>query len=222
MEPPAVFNIPDFSTSSNTVADYNKVVDFGREFSDQLSILEETDESVIHDDSLDQTPSQYVPSVNDSSSCSISNNQIQLDSQTIYSSKRKRSVLRLRPSTASLVEKSHSAFLIGPKEKAQLSQQEKQMLAQNLERYMKMSTASYGSEFMKILGIGKLASFNTTDKKHPADHYGFATHAEIPLNSILLSSDIATIHHYVVLDHAARSVVVAFRGTIGVSHVTQA
>ncbi|ORY53772.1 alpha/beta-hydrolase [Rhizoclosmatium globosum] len=101
-------------------------------------------------------------------------------------------------------------------------------LLRNLERYCRFASASYGAEFMKLMGVGNLRDIHTTDESIHANHFAFSIHAGIPVNDIILSSctDYAlakpvhdTVIYYVTLDREAKVVVVALRGTLALNDV---
>lgn len=122
-------------------------------------------------------------------------------------------------------------------------------MLKNIERYIRFASGSYGRQFMQLLGIGRVRELETSDESHPDDHYAFSLHTGIPLNCIVLSSltqhhhhyqesdsvtsnpssssssssslnpKIKPAHFYIVLDHFAKSVVVVFRGTLGLSDI---
>ncbi|KAF9121749.1 hypothetical protein BGW39_010285 [Mortierella sp. 14UC] len=105
-------------------------------------------------------------------------------------------------------------------------------LVRNIQRFMRYASASYGHNFMRILGIGTIGdSVYSPYGDHP-NHHAFATHTSTPLDSILLSSFTdpgtkGTFHapkmhslvHYINLDHGAQCVVLTCRGTLGLSDV---
>jgi Lipase (class 3) len=99
-------------------------------------------------------------------------------------------------------------------------------LVSNLSRFMRFSSASYGWNFMRLLGIGSLSSTGV-DSLHHANHHAFAQHTNLPLSSILLSSfSIATfgaqtpqLVHFVSVDHESGCVVLTCRGTLGVADI---
>ncbi|KAJ3031505.1 UNVERIFIED_CONTAM: hypothetical protein HDU68_003446 [Siphonaria sp. JEL0065] len=107
-------------------------------------------------------------------------------------------------------------------------------LLSNFERYCRFSSAAYGAEFMKLMGVGNLRDIHTTDESIHANHYAFAIHAGIPVNDIILSSYTDSmiqagatqnkplmdpVFHYVALDRVARVVVVSLRGTLALNDV---
>ncbi|OAA74938.1 Lipase, class 3 [Akanthomyces lecanii RCEF 1005] len=107
-------------------------------------------------------------------------------------------------------------------------------LLPNITRYMRFSSACYGSHFLKFLGISndmpKLTSWDGThqDVRH------FAHHTESNAGNILLASFVdpqggsdssgstgtgVPLVHYISLDHEAKAVVLACRGTLGFEDV---
>jgi hypothetical protein len=107
-------------------------------------------------------------------------------------------------------------------------------LLQNISRYMRFSSASYGSNFLKLMRISndmpKLRAWDGThnDVRH------FVHHAELGQDSILLASFVdpnggsdssgstdtgVPLVHYISLDHEAKAVVLACRGTLGFEDV---
>ncbi|XWW94293.1 hypothetical protein V2A60_002236 [Cordyceps javanica] len=107
-------------------------------------------------------------------------------------------------------------------------------LLPNITRYMRFSSACYGSHFLKFLGISndmpKLKSWDGThqDVRH------FAHHTESNAGNILLASFVdpqggtdstgstgtgVPLVHYISLDHEAKAVVLACRGTLGFEDV---
>ncbi|KAI9332810.1 Alpha/Beta hydrolase protein [Obelidium mucronatum] len=107
-------------------------------------------------------------------------------------------------------------------------------LLRNFERYCRFSSAAYGAEFMKLMGVGNLRDIHTSDESIHANHFAFAIHAGIPVNDIILSSYtdymletgitqakpvFDPVFHYVALDRFAKVVVVALRGTLALNDV---
>lgn len=107
-------------------------------------------------------------------------------------------------------------------------------LLPNIVRYMRFSSACYGSSFMTFLGISSDvpagAAWDTThqDVRH------FAHHTDSDAGSILLASFVdpqggtdatgatgtgVPLVHYISLDHEAKAVVLACRGTLGFEDV---
>ena len=105
-------------------------------------------------------------------------------------------------------------------------------LVRNIQRFMRYASASYGHNFMRILGIGAIGdSVYSPYGDHP-NHHAFAAHTSTPLDSILLSSftdpggkgnfqapKMHSLVHYINLDHGAQCVVLTCRGTLGLSDV---
>ncbi|CAI6086787.1 unnamed protein product [Clonostachys chloroleuca] len=107
-------------------------------------------------------------------------------------------------------------------------------LLQNISRYMRFASASYGSQFLKLLGISNdLPAISTGDETHH-DVRHFLHHTESDMGSILLASFVdngggsdssgftdtgVPLVHYISLDHNAKAVVLACRGTLGFEDV---
>ena len=101
-------------------------------------------------------------------------------------------------------------------------------LVDNLARFMRFSSASYGWNFMRLLGIGTLAESGVpTGSLHHANHHAFAQHTKLPLSNILLSSfssasfgaQTPQLVHFVSVDHEVGAVVLTCRGTLGVADI---
>ncbi|ORX80120.1 alpha/beta-hydrolase [Basidiobolus meristosporus CBS 931.73] len=102
-------------------------------------------------------------------------------------------------------------------------------LIRNVSRFIRYASASYGKNFMKILGIGVLDDILHQDSKYHPNHYAFAKHTSLPLESILLSSftnvsslsshRLHNLVHYVAVDHSINAIVLTCRGTLGLSDV---
>lgn len=102
-------------------------------------------------------------------------------------------------------------------------------ITQNMYKYMRFATASYGQSFMHVIGIGKVtSSFTPNDSNHHSEHYAFAAHTKLGLEDILLSSysDSAVdnksgipLVHFVAIDHQAKAVVLTIRGTLGLEDI---
>lgn len=104
-------------------------------------------------------------------------------------------------------------------------------VTQNMAKYMRFATASYGQSFMSVLGVGKYYSpyggYNGGNSHH-SEHYAFAHHTRLSLNDILLSSYSDTaiddkagipLVHFVAIDHQAKAVVLTIRGTLGIEDI---
>ncbi len=105
-------------------------------------------------------------------------------------------------------------------------------LLQNLSRYMRFSSASYGHHFLKTMGISKYIPIRIDDMNQEV--HTFAHHTGLQPQDILLTSFIDTnggadstgstntsvpLVHYIALDHEAKAVVLACRGTLGFEDV---
>ncbi|PWN50265.1 hypothetical protein IE53DRAFT_369064 [Violaceomyces palustris] len=102
-------------------------------------------------------------------------------------------------------------------------------LVHNLYKFMRHSSAAYGQNFMRILGIGSLDYFFPDTSKHHANVWAFAHHVGIPVDSILLNSfseptpfyseKMSPIVNYVAVDDEAQAIVLTCRGTMGLSDI---
>lgn len=108
-------------------------------------------------------------------------------------------------------------------------------LLQNISRYMRFSSACYGSSFLKVMGISTdIPSLRADDETHN-DVRHFVHHTESGVvGNVLLASFIdqgggsnaagstdsgVPLVHYISLDHDAKAVVLACRGTLGFEDV---
>lgn len=107
-------------------------------------------------------------------------------------------------------------------------------LLPNITRYMRFSSACYGSHFLKFMGISEdMPSMKSWDET-PKDVRHFAHHTESDAGNILLASFVdpqggtdstgttgtgVPLVHYISLDHEAKAVVLACRGTMGFEDV---
>jgi hypothetical protein len=107
-------------------------------------------------------------------------------------------------------------------------------LLPNITRYMRFSSACYGSNFMKFLGISNdMPAAKSWDGTHH-DVRHFAHHTESDAGNILLASFVdpqggtdstgetgtgVPLVHYISLDHESKAVVLACRGTLGFEDV---
>ncbi|KAK2017945.1 lipase [Colletotrichum eremochloae] len=107
-------------------------------------------------------------------------------------------------------------------------------LLRNITRYMRFSSASYGSNFLKFMGISKeMPLFRALDDTHH-EIRSFAHHTKSEAASILLASFVdaqggsdttgstgtgVPLVHYISLDHESKAVVLACRGTLGFEDV---
>ncbi|PFH57975.1 hypothetical protein XA68_14317 [Ophiocordyceps unilateralis] len=107
-------------------------------------------------------------------------------------------------------------------------------LLRNMARYMRFSSACYGSHFLRFMGISReVPALGVWDGTHH-DVRHFVHHTESDASSILLASFVdpqggadasgatgtgVPLVHYISLDHAAKAVVLACRGTLGFEDV---
>jgi hypothetical protein len=100
----------------------------------------------------------------------------------------------------------------------------------SITRYMRFSSASYGSHFLKMTGVSSdMPAQQSNDEVHQ-DVRHFLHHTESAADSVLLASFVdpsggpdstgstgsgVPLVHYVSLDHDAQAVVLACRGTLG-------
>ncbi|OLN86131.1 Sn1-specific diacylglycerol lipase alpha [Colletotrichum chlorophyti] len=107
-------------------------------------------------------------------------------------------------------------------------------LLRNVTRYMRFSSASYGHNFLKFMGISKeMPLLRALDDTHH-EIRSFAHHTESEAASILLASFVdpeggsdttgstgtgVPLVHYISLDHESKAVVLACRGTLGFEDV---
>lgn len=102
-------------------------------------------------------------------------------------------------------------------------------LIKNIYRFMRYSSAAYGQNFLRILGLGN-AEFNfPSTGRHHANSWAFAQHTNIPIDALLLSSYTASptfaqdkppaLVHYVAVEHDLKAIVLTCRGTLGLSDV---
>ncbi|KAI9499772.1 hypothetical protein BX070DRAFT_217779 [Coemansia spiralis] len=118
-----------------------------------------------------------------------------------------------------------------PKESKWLQQEfPRKPLLFNLARFISLASSVYGHSFMRVLGLdhGMIDARARPVTDHP-NHFCFSQHTGIPLSDLLFSSYVSPIRlvyrnpsihalvHYIAVDHATRSVVLACRGTLGIS-----
>ncbi|GBF61471.1 Sn1-specific diacylglycerol lipase alpha [Trichophyton mentagrophytes] len=104
-------------------------------------------------------------------------------------------------------------------------------LVRNIRRFSRFSSASYGSNFLRIMGISNA----TTQLRYedPVDHHehnSFSDYTGLPASTILLSSFVDTaggtnsagvnsegfpLVHYLSIDHESKAAVLTLRGTWG-------
>ena len=110
-------------------------------------------------------------------------------------------------------------------------------LAKTVRRFARFATASYGSSFLRIMGLtsegrppGDSKEVTALDVQHH-EHASFSTHTGLPADTILLSSfydpqgvtgnaewsasAISPLIHFISIDHESKAVVLTCRGTLG-------
>ncbi|CAD6503436.1 BgTH12-03101 [Blumeria graminis f. sp. triticale] len=107
-------------------------------------------------------------------------------------------------------------------------------IVRNITRYMRFASASYGSKFLRIMGITTGSTDRDVDSSHHHEHHSFSYHTQLPPSTILLSSFVdpqggtdssgntntgVPMVHFVSLDHASKAVVLTCRGTLGFEDV---
>lgn len=113
-------------------------------------------------------------------------------------------------------------------------------LVPRLARFSRFASASYGSSFLRFLGISAASTSinasltDASNASHHHEHRSFSTHTSLPPSTILLSSFIdpnGTVNphsetgpgfplvYYVSIDHASNAVVLTCRGTLGFEDV---
>lgn len=107
-------------------------------------------------------------------------------------------------------------------------------LLHNISRYMRFASAAYGSHFLKLMGISNdMPGLRTWDGTHN-DVRHFLHHTDSGIGNVLLASFVdhgggsnstgstdsgVPLVHYISLDHEAKAVVLACRGTLGFEDV---
>lgn len=105
----------------------------------------------------------------------------------------------------------------------------------NLTRFARFSSASYGANFLRLMGIASATTTRTElDVLHHHEHHSFSSHTGLPPSTILLSSFVdpqggsnaagetgtnVPLVHYISLDHESKAVVLTCRGTLGFEDV---
>ncbi|WWC63225.1 uncharacterized protein I303_105825 [Kwoniella dejecticola CBS 10117] len=103
-------------------------------------------------------------------------------------------------------------------------------LIRNIHRFMRYSSAAYGQNFLRILGLGSSDFMFPSTGKHHANSWAFAEHTNIPIDCILLSwftessatlmqQEAPPLVHYVAVEHSLQAIVLTCRGTLGFSDV---
>ncbi|PYH91932.1 lipase [Aspergillus ellipticus CBS 707.79] len=101
---------------------------------------------------------------------------------------------------------------------------------QNIRRFCRFSSASYGSNALKVMGVPRTTQGLPYEESHSPQHSDFSDHAGLPASTILLSSFVDPaggtnaagetesgfpLVHYLFLDHESKAVVLTLRGTWG-------
>jgi hypothetical protein len=112
-----------------------------------------------------------------------------------------------------------------------------QHMVRNVRRFARFSSASYGSNFLRVMGLTSSQPstsnvLQTQDVHH--EHHSFSTHTGLPADTILLSSFvdpqgvgsansspmvISPLVHFISIDRDSRAVVLTCRGTLGFEDV---
>ncbi|ELR03184.1 hypothetical protein VC83_02306 [Pseudogymnoascus destructans] len=109
-------------------------------------------------------------------------------------------------------------------------------LVQNISRFARFASASYGSNFMRLMGISATPTSSSAipDSSHHYEHHSFSSHTQLPSSTILLSSFVdpqggtdsagktgtsVPLVHFISLDHESQAVVLSCRGTLGFEDV---
>ncbi|PLB49251.1 putative lipase [Aspergillus steynii IBT 23096] len=105
---------------------------------------------------------------------------------------------------------------------------------QNIRRFCRFSSASYGSNALKVMGVPRAPNALPYQESHSQEHADFSDHTGLPASTILLSSFVDTaggtnaagetdsgypLVHYLFLDHESKAVVLTLRGTWGFEDV---
>ncbi|RAL11043.1 lipase [Aspergillus homomorphus CBS 101889] len=101
---------------------------------------------------------------------------------------------------------------------------------QNIRRFCRFSSASYGSHALKVMGVPRMTSVLPYEEASRPEHSDFSDHTGLPASTILLSSFVDSaggtnaagetesgipLVHYLFLDHDSKAVVLTLRGTWG-------
>lgn len=107
-------------------------------------------------------------------------------------------------------------------------------LVQNIRRFCRFSSASYGSSALKFMGVPRASNALPYQESDSREHADFSDHTGLPASTILLSSFVDSaggtnaagetdsgypLVHYLFLDHESRAVVLTLRGTWGFEDV---
>ncbi|EER29881.1 Lipase family protein [Coccidioides posadasii C735 delta SOWgp] len=103
-------------------------------------------------------------------------------------------------------------------------------LVRNIQRFSRFSSASYGSHFLRVMGISTGPQDWQNGEVDHHEHSSFSNHTGMPPSTILLSSFVDPaggsnasgqtqegfpLVHYLTLDHDSKAVVLTLRGTWG-------
>ena len=112
-----------------------------------------------------------------------------------------------------------------------------QHMVRNVRRFARFSSASYGSNFLRIMGLTSSQPSTSTvlqTQDIHYEHHSFSSHTGLPADTILLSSFvdpqgvgtansspmvISPLVHFVSIDRDSRAVVLTCRGTLGFEDV---
>lgn len=108
----------------------------------------------------------------------------------------------------------------------------------NITRFVRFASASYGANFLRVMGLATSINGTNSTKEiitnHHHEHHSFSTHAQLPSDTILISSFVdpeggtdssghtgtgVPMVHFVTLDHDSKAVVLTCRGTLGFEDV---
>ncbi|CAD6588545.1 MAG: hypothetical protein TREMPRED_005079, partial [Tremellales sp. Tagirdzhanova-0007] len=103
-------------------------------------------------------------------------------------------------------------------------------LIKNIYRFMRYSSAAYGQNFLRILGLGNSEYNFPSTVRHHANSWAFAQHTNISIDDLLLSSYAEStpaftqkkappLVHYIAVEHKLQAVILTCRGTLGLSDV---
>lgn len=107
-------------------------------------------------------------------------------------------------------------------------------IVRNIQRFSRFSSASYGSNFLRVMGISTSSQQRQTSGPDYHEHDSFCDHTGMPASAILLSSYVDPaggsnsagetaegfpLVHYLSLDHDSKAAVLTLRGTWGFEDV---
>ncbi|KAL1881554.1 hypothetical protein Plec18167_003151 [Paecilomyces lecythidis] len=103
-------------------------------------------------------------------------------------------------------------------------------LVQNVRRFCRFASASYGSSALKVMGISEVTKVVRSTHSDHYEHSSFSDHTGLPPSTILLSSFVDPeggsnskgetgtgfpLVHYLSIDHESKAIVLTLRGTWG-------